>query len=139
MILPKDIDKEILPLVKVLNSFPGVETIGSCAGHKGLEEQEGGRCPQDSFYIKMLIDWTEEGYFSLEWLSWFINNNLKRGDCNILLYPFSPPPYLNTPGEMLWFLLEGNNLDLVDLAEEIEDARDELFYTPGEMVDQGTL
>ena len=133
MKLPKDIDKEILPLVKVLNSFPGVTTIGSCAGHKGLKKQEGGRWPEGSFYVKMLIDWTKEGYFSLEWLSWYIFCVIKRGGSEIFFNPFAPPPYLNTPGEMLSFVIEGYNIDLVDLAERIKNNKDEYFYTPEEM------
>jgi hypothetical protein len=31
--IPKNIDKEVIPVYKLLNSFPGVTTYASCSGH----------------------------------------------------------------------------------------------------------
>lgn len=31
-----EIDQKIKPLVRAINNWPGIETIGSCAGHKPL-------------------------------------------------------------------------------------------------------
>jgi len=48
----------------------------------------------------------EEGWRSLEFLAWAVTD-LKRGGFPVALEAASPPPYLNTPGQMLYFVLQG--------------------------------
>jgi len=48
----------------------------------------------------------EEGWRSIEFLAWAVTD-MKRGGFPVTLEAASPPPYLNTPGQMLYFVLQG--------------------------------
>jgi hypothetical protein len=47
------------------------------------------------------------GWRALEFLAWLINHDYTRAESGVMFYPDSLPPYLNTPGTMLKFALEG--------------------------------
>ena len=57
------IDPSIRELVRALNAFPGVTTIGSCGGHP---DPGPGQWPEGSWYIKMKFDQNEDGWMALE-------------------------------------------------------------------------
>jgi hypothetical protein len=65
------------------------------------------------------------GWRVLEHLAWAINNDYRRGgNSDVSLLPKAPPPFLNTPGEMLRFAVEGyNGSDPDDLAQFLNRVR----------------
>lgn len=111
----EQLDRAIVRLVRQLNDFPGVITLGSCAGHE--DPQGGGAWPADRWYVtfelaaaspeSLVQSPSEEAWLSLEFLTWAINADLARQGSLVQLRPSSPPPYLNEPGTVLRFALEG--------------------------------
>ena len=73
-----EIDSKIRRLVDALNAFDGIATLGSCGGHP--EPLKGGQWPEGSWYVTL---------------------------AGVMFYPDALPPYLNTPGSMVKFALEG--------------------------------
>jgi len=123
-----ELDKNIRSLVAALNDFPGVQTIGSCGGHEcpGLG---GWKAPD--WYVKFTINRTDEAWLSLEFLAWAINRDGRGRGQGTLLIPDSAPPYLNEPGRMLHFALEGSG-DPEALAAWVEKLRGGCFVLPAE-------
>lgn len=109
-----EIDENIKGLVKTLNKFKGLRTIGSCGGH---EDAEGCKWPADRWYVKFVIEQRNpKAWIGLEFLAWAINHDY-RCSHDVILFPDAPPPYLNEPGKVLTFNLEGyNGEDPDDLA-----------------------
>ena len=114
-----ELDANMVKLVRVLNSYPGVTTIGSCGGH------EEPRKP---------VQWRAGTWYVLEFLAWAINNDAARtldSWDSLALLPKAAPPFLNTPGDMLSFVLESyKGQDPYDLAAFLEKVRPE-FIPPG--------
>jgi len=68
-----DIDKEIILLCDVLNSFEGVMTVSSCCGHG-----------EDSFRVWVVADYSYDGSDALQFLGWAINTEMARdGDIKV--------------------------------------------------------
>lgn len=123
------IDPTIQRLVDALNAFDGIDTVGSCGGHP--EPLKGGQWPAGSWYVKFRVDKTEHGWRALEFLAWALNHDYRRAGHNITMYPSAPPPYLNTPGQMLTFALEGYEGESADtLADWIDHLRQEAYIPP---------
>ena len=60
-----------------------------------------------------------------------INNAYQRADHHVTLYPTAPPPYLNTPGQVLTFALEGYQGENPDaLAEWMDQLRQAAYIPP---------
>ncbi len=99
-------DLNIVPLVRVLNAFDGIDTVSSCGGHEnpGPAQYEAG-----SWYVKFRVEWNEAGRSALEFLSWSINNEALKAGRDVILYPYAQPPDYARPGEGLSFVLEGHN------------------------------
>lgn len=99
-------DRNMLNLIDALNAFPGIETFGSCGGHKNPTPAQ---WAEGTFYVKFNVAWNEDGRFSLEFLAWLVNSVCRHIEQlkGIQLLPFAPPPYLNTPGECLCFVIQG--------------------------------
>jgi hypothetical protein len=104
-VTPPEIDVKIRALVDALNAFDGVATLGSCGGHP--EPLEGGQWPEGTWYVTFKIRHDTHGWRALEFLAWLINHDYTQAEPRVRLYPDSVPPYLNTPGSMLKFALEG--------------------------------
>jgi hypothetical protein len=98
-----ELDPPIVPLVGALNRFPGIRTIGSCGGHSAPERDQAGA---GEWWVLFQVDHSEEGWLSLEFLSWLVNRDGHQGGSSVLLRPDSAPPWLNYPGSTLRFLLE---------------------------------
>jgi hypothetical protein len=123
------IDASILQLVEALNAFAGVHTIGSCGGHP--EPLKGGQWPAGSWYVKFRVEQSEPGWRALEFLAWLINNAYQRDEHHVTLYPTAPPPYLNTPGQVLAFALEGyDGEDPNQLADRMDHIRASAYIPP---------
>src|SRR4030042_5088513 len=128
------LDRNIVRLVDTLNSFKGVRTHGSCGGHKNPTPAQ---WTEGSFYVKFFLDWDENGRFSLEFLAYVINDYLRVVEHKgIILYPYAAPPYLNTPGEMLDFVIEGyNGMKPTDLATVLMRMKSNYFCSPEEVAE----
>jgi len=100
-----EIDARIRNLVDALNAFDGVATLGSCGGHP--EPLKGGQWPEGSWYVTFQVRRDTHGWRALEFLAWLINHDYIEAEPRVRLYPDSMPPYLNRPGTMLKFALEG--------------------------------
>lgn len=57
-------------------------------------------------WVKFGVEKSELGWRTVEFLSWALNEDLKRAKFELLFFPVSPPPYLNEPGDSLSFALE---------------------------------
>ena len=100
-----EIDAKIRELVDALNAFDGVATLGSCGGHP--EPLKGGQWPEGSWYVTFRVSRDTHGWRALEFLAWLVNHDYTQAEPRVRLYPDSAPPYLNRPGAMLKFALEG--------------------------------
>jgi hypothetical protein len=96
----RQLDPAIVPLVRVLNRFPAVHTIGSCGGH---DEPDAIQADAGAWWVTFAVDHTQAGWVSLEFLAWAINRALASP---VVLTPNSYPPFLNWPGRELLFVLE---------------------------------
>jgi hypothetical protein len=125
------IDPSIQHLVDALNAFAGIHTIGSCGGHP--EPLRGGQWPAGSWYVKFRVDKDAYGWRALEFLAWLINNAYQRAEHHVTLYPTAPPPYLNAPGRVLAFALEGyDGEDPNQLAEWMDQLRTRAYIPPAQ-------
>src|SRR3954469_6294326 len=97
-----ELDSNIVSLVKALNSFKGVTTVGSCGGHP---EPGPGQKPAGEWTVSFKLSSDDHGWRGPGFLAWLVNNDARRSGSNVRLEPFSSPPYLNTPGECLVFHL----------------------------------
>ena len=100
-----EIDANMVALVKALNRYPGVTTIGSCGGHEVITNPS--QWEAGTWYVKFNLPANRRGWYLLEHLSWAINHDCRRAGRQAMLLPTSVPPYLNTPGKCLCFVLEG--------------------------------
>lgn len=117
-----EIDRNVRELCRALNAFEGIRTVGSCGGHEG-----GRRCggwPSGAWYVAFGVDFDPEGHFSLEFLAWLVNHDMRNAGRRVLIYPDSPPPWLNEPGRSLRFILEGSE-DPEEMARRIDKLRAE--------------
>lgn len=124
-----EIDAKIRSLVDALNAFDGVATLGSCGGHP--EPLKGGQWPEGSWYVTFQVRRDKHGWRALEFLAWLVNHDYVQAEPRVRLYPDSLPPYLNTPGSMLKFALEGFEGASPDaLASFMEHQRKGCFIPP---------
>ena len=76
----------------------------SSSGHPLRRDREGEE-PTDAGWVKFGIKKSELGWRTLECLAW-VCTDMTRGGERLEFFPTSPPPYLNTPGECLSFVVE---------------------------------
>jgi hypothetical protein len=96
----RQLDPAIVPLVRALNRFPAVHTIGSCGGH---DEPGPSQAGPGEWWVTFVLDRTQAGWVSLEFLAWAINRAFVGP---VIFTPDSFPPWLNWPGRELRFVLE---------------------------------
>ncbi len=120
------IDANMQRLVEVLNGFTGIGTLESCGGHPAPRSHQ---WPEGEWYLQFEVDHSEHGWFALEFITWVVTDYVRSGH-NVILYPVAPPPYLNTPGSVLSFVLEGHGgEDPNDLAVWMDKTR-RAYYIP---------
>lgn len=123
----KELDPNMVRLVKALNSFAGIRTRGSCGGHPNNKPCQK---PKGSWSVVFDVDHTEKGWHALEFLVWLTNNNMAREGHKIFLSPHAFPPFVNVPGEALYFALDAKDVDPDELAEIVRKSKRELYLTP---------
>ena len=123
-----DLDPNVVSLVKALNSFKGITTVGSCGGHA---KPEPGQNPAGEWSVSFRISLDADGWHALEFLAWVVNNDARRGGSKVHLEPFASPPYLNTPGECLVFHLKGwGGEDPEDFARSLSETKVQCYIAP---------
>lgn len=127
----KELDENVVNLVTALNEFEGIYTVGSCGGHTNNKPYQK---PEGEWMVVFQLEFNEtevstEGWFSLEFLVWFCNNNLARSGYDVNIRTFSPPPYLNNPGNSISFILEGKGVSPDFVVEELKSLKEECFIS----------
>jgi hypothetical protein len=123
-----EIDAKIRRLVDALNAFDGIATLGSCGGHP--EPLKGGQWPEGSWYVTFTVRRDTHGWRALEFLAWLINHDYTRAEVGVMFYPDALPPYLNTPGSMLKFALEGYQGTSADKLASFMNQQREACFIP---------
>ena len=85
----------------VIASFEGI-TWCSCGGSTPHKEDSS---RNDPGWVKFGIEKSELGWRLLEFLGWATTDMIRAGE-RLKLFPTSPPPYLNEPGNCLSFVIE---------------------------------
>ena len=140
-----EIDPPIRELVRVLNDFPGIRTYTSCGGHPDDERDPDNSSQNDEgiFYVDFNVDRTDEGWLSLEFLGWVAFSAQTAGPEDVSLEVGAKPPYLNWPGQMLFFRFAGADSEdqppTADvLAYQLETLREEFYVSAEEARDWPT-
>jgi hypothetical protein len=125
-----ELDKNVVQLVKVLNSFRGIKTIWSCGGHPPPIKPY--QYPTGAWEVAFMITRDDHGWFALEFLAWLVNNSASKNKIPVYLSLDAAPPFLNQPGEVLCFALKGrDNLDPNKFAKFIVKNMREYYLSPG--------
>lgn len=102
------LDPPVRALCRALNSFSGILTIGSCGGHLAEDAFRA----ENRWWVSFGLDVAEDGrptyaaWLALEFIAWAFRD-MWRGGYRVEIAPVSLPPYLNEPGQMLAFSIEG--------------------------------
>jgi hypothetical protein len=64
----------------------------------------------DTGWVKFGVEKSELGWRTLEYLAWVCGDMARAGE-RLQFFPTAPPPYLNTPGSCLSFVIECYPLD----------------------------
>jgi len=108
--------------VRTLNRYPGVMSVGSCGGREIITNPS--QWQAGTWYVKFNLPSGKLGWYLLEHLAWVINEDYRGAGRSVILPPTSAPPYLNTPGQCLYFVIEGYNGENPDaLAEFLDTTR----------------
>jgi hypothetical protein len=118
-----ELDENIIGLVKSLNEFDGLQTTGSCGGHKDKpgENEEG------HWMISFRIDHSRAGFLCLEFLTWLFNSELPMSGHEVRLSLNSFDPSSNEPFEAIYFFVEGVNSDPDDIAKSVTGMKATVF------------
>jgi len=91
----------IKQIESAIEKFAGVNWTSSGYPVEGETES----ATLDVGWVKFTIERSELGWNTLEFLAW-ICNDLTNGGERVEFVPIAAPPYLNTPGDSLCFVLE---------------------------------
>jgi hypothetical protein len=84
-----------------IKQFEAVEW--SSSGYPLAADGEGE--PTDAGWVKFGLRGSKLGWRTLEFLAWACTDMVRGGE-RLRFFPTAPPPYLNTPGKCLSFVLE---------------------------------
>jgi hypothetical protein len=104
----EELDPPIRALCRAINAFPGLRTRESCSGHPDPKPNQ---LAQGSWEVTLDVRQDDDGWFALEFLAYVINNACQQSGNAVFLYPFAAPPYLNVPGQTLFFALTSATTD----------------------------
>lgn len=126
-----ELDENIVGLVRAINEFKGIYTVGSCGGHSNNENFQ---MPEGEWMVIFQVEFNEkgvspEGWVALEFLVWACNNNFARSGYDVNISTFSSPPYLNQIGGSISFTIKGRGISADTFAEELRALRKECFVS----------
>ena len=129
VIVPYDeLDANVVELVRAINSFPGIYTVGSCGGHPNNQDFQS---REGTFDIVLQLEVesmrpTEDAWLSLEFLVYIFNNVFYGTGIKVFVGPYSAPPHYNEPGSTITFRAGGEeNPD--EIAELLLDQKNQWF------------
>ena len=119
------LDPAMVRLSREVNRLPGIATSESCQGFID------GHRPEEPWSVHFGPTGTPsvKAYASLEFLVWFVHPARHAG-FNLSVAVNSPPPYLNGPGESMYFVLECKNKHPDELADLLHNLVTDLFFLP---------
>jgi hypothetical protein len=118
------------PIAEVEAAIKRFNAVDSCSSGYPIACEDGE--PIDAGWVKFGIQQTLLGWRTLEFLAWLYTDMISAGE-RLKFFPTSPPPYLNTPGECLSFVVECYPLDgdqdarFRKIAEFINSCREEYW------------
>jgi hypothetical protein len=108
------LDTNIISLVEVLNSLPGIKTLGSCGGH---ENPTSIQQPLGEWFVSFYVAHTKGGMRSLEYIAGSLSWSNRRANLEVST---SAPGYAT--GRALFFVLSGwDFLEPDDIAKIIAE------------------
>lgn len=119
-----ELDVNIVELVKVLNSFDGIYTIGSCGGHSNPKPYQ---LPERRWEVLFKIEPTAD-LLSIEFIVWSINNMRRFKQRRVWIEPHSFTPILKKDQYSLYFALEGEGVAADEIAMELESDKVEFYF-----------
>lgn len=124
----EELDENIVNLVRAINSFPGIFTVGSCGGHPNPEPYQNGEGSFDIIFMVETLEQapTRDGWLSLEFLVYIVNNVFYRTGVKVFIGPYSAPPHYNEPGNTITFRFGGEE-DPNEIAELLLGQKAEWF------------
>ena len=133
-----ELDAPVVRLCRAINALPGLATIGSCGGHPGPDAF----LPEDEWTVVIKLDLvdsapTSDGWISLEFLGWVIHDFGRAGK-RVQLAAGAAPPYLNGPGTVLSFAIDGwrgdaGGVEPDELAKFLERVTEDLFVPAAQL------
>ena len=132
-----ELDANIVELVRVFNSFPGIYTVGSCGGHANPESYQS---PEGSWDIVFVVEVddsrpTRDGWLSLEFLVYAFNNWFYRSGLKVFIGPYSAPPHFNEPGNTMTFRAAGPE-NPSEIARQLLEMKQGCFVVDNESTTQ---
>jgi hypothetical protein len=94
-----ELDENIVLLVRALNAFPGIATIGSCGGHENPSEIQR---PAGEWFVTFRVTHTQGGWKSLEYIAGAITLDPWR--TSLTVHTSQPG---NATGRAMFFSLQG--------------------------------
>jgi hypothetical protein len=123
-----ELDSNIKPLVDALNALEGIRTFGSCGRQRNPKP---GQWQRGNWHVKFDVAQNAHGWRALEFLAWLINCDASD-TYKVVLYPYASPPFMNEPGQMLCFVLEGKCDNPRKVGALLAKATRELYIPPGQ-------
>jgi len=123
-----ELDSNIVGVVRTLNSFPGILTVGSCGGHKDSETYQN---REGTWSVVLQLETEDsrplrEAWLSLEFLVYAFNNWFYRSGLKVAISAYSAPPHFNYPGDTITFSVDGEELP-DEIAELLSKMKAECF------------
>jgi len=94
----------VSPIGDVEAAVKALEGVTWTSSGYPLTDEHGGP-PTDAGWVKFGVEKSELGWRTLEFLAWLSTDMLRAGE-RLEFFPTAPPPYLNTPGTCLSFVIE---------------------------------
>src|SRR5437870_1408518 len=92
------------PIQEIEAEIRAFEAVTWCSSGDPPSKADGGDLA-DVGWVKFGLCKSELGWRTLEFLAWICVDMIRAGE-RIRFFPTAPPPYLNTPGDCLSFVIE---------------------------------
>jgi hypothetical protein len=122
-----ELDPAIVELCQAINEFPGLRTYESCQGF--VDGHRLGE-PWAVYFQPTPSPPTPDGYTSLEFMTWLCCYTARDRGFDVSMELNAPPPYLNGPGECMYFIIKGRNRHPTEFAQFIREVRGRVFCLP---------